>query len=101
METLTGSIQPEAPRLKAKTAFLTDWNAISYAENYLLYVEHYHLADIVGTPTAGTTGNIAPFALPGDYLVLWTALKVQKHDGSRFHGVGIHANVPAAPTLKV
>jgi C-terminal processing protease CtpA/Prc len=93
-------VQPEAPRFKAKVAFLTDGRAISYAETYLGIIEHYKLADIVGAPTAGTNGNVNPFTLPGGYQVSWTGMKVLKHDGSRHHGVGIRPTVPAARTVR-
>lgn len=91
-------VEPEEPRLRAKVAFLTDGRAISYAETYLGIVEHYKLAEIVGSPTAGTNGNINPFQLPGGYNIVWTGMKVLKHDGSRHHGVGILPTVPAEPT---
>jgi C-terminal processing protease CtpA/Prc len=94
------SVQPEAPRFKAKVAFLTDGRAISYAETYLGIIEHYKLAEIVGGPTAGTNGNVNPFSLPGGYQVAWTAMKVLKHDGSRHHGVGIQPTVPATRTIR-
>ena len=74
--------------------------AISQAETYLGIVEHYKLAAIVGSPTAGTNGNINPFTLPGGYLVWWTGMKVLKHDGSRHHGVGIQPTVPVARTIQ-
>jgi C-terminal processing protease CtpA/Prc len=93
-------VQPQKPRFGAKVAFLTDGRAISYAETYLGMVEHYKLADIVGGPTAGTNGNINPFTLPGGYNVVWTGMKVLKHDGSQHHGIGIRPTVPAARTLK-
>src|SRR5262249_33077317 len=82
-------VQPQKPRFHAKVAYLTDGRAISYAETYLGIIEHYKLADIVGTPTAGTNGNINPFTLPGGFRVIWTGMKVLKHDGSQHHGVGI------------
>lgn len=91
-------VEPQEPRLRARVAFLTDGRAISYAETYLGIVEHYRLAEIVGGPTAGTNGNINPFQLPGGYGVVWTGMKVLKHDGSRHHGVGILPTVPAEPT---
>ncbi|MGP0069781.1 MAG: S41 family peptidase [Isosphaeraceae bacterium] len=93
-------VQPEAPRFKAKVAFLTDGRAISYAETYLGIIEHYKLADIVGGPTAGTNGNVNPFRLPGGFQVSWTGMKVLKHDGSRHHGVGIQPTVPATRTIR-
>lgn len=87
-----------APRLQGKVAFLINGRAISYAETYMGIVENYHLAEIVGTPTAGTNGNINPFSLPGGYSIVWTGMKVLKHDGARHHGVGIQPTVPVEPT---
>jgi C-terminal processing protease CtpA/Prc len=94
------TLEPLAPRLTAKLAFLTDGRAISYAETCLGIVEHYRLGEIVGAPTAGTNGNVNPFTLPGGYRIIWTGMQVLKHDGSRHHGVGILPTVPAAPTVK-
>jgi C-terminal processing protease CtpA/Prc len=54
----------------------------------------------VGETTAGTNGNINPFALPGGYHITWTGMKVLKHDGSRHHGVGIAPTVPVPRTIR-
>ncbi len=93
-------VPPQAPRLRAKVAFLTDGRAISYAETYLGIIEHYKLAAIVGEPTAGTNGNVNPFTLPGGYRVSWTGMKVLKHDGSAHHGVGIQPTVRVSRTVR-
>jgi C-terminal processing protease CtpA/Prc len=89
-------IAPSAPFLRAKKAFITDGRAISYAESCLGIVEYYKLAEIVGAPTAGTNGNVNFFQLPGGFRVVWTGMKVLKHDGSRHHGVGILPTAPVA-----
>jgi C-terminal processing protease CtpA/Prc len=94
------TLEPKAPRFKAKVAFLTDGRAISYAETYMGIVEHYKLGEIVGEPTAGTNGNVNPFRTPDGYTVFWTGMKVLKHDGSQHHGVGILPTVPVSRTLK-
>jgi C-terminal processing protease CtpA/Prc len=94
------TVQPRAPRFHAKVAFLTDGRAISYAETYLGIIEHYKLAAIVGSPTAGTNGNVNPLSLPGGIQMTWTGMKVLKHDGSRHHGVGIQPTVPATRTIR-
>ncbi len=94
------SLAPEAPCFKAKRAFITDGRAISYAESCLGIVEHEHLGAIVGGPTAGTNGNINVVPLPGGYNVIFTGMKVLKHDGSRHHGVGILPTVPISRTVK-
>jgi C-terminal processing protease CtpA/Prc len=94
------AVQPKAPRFKGKVAFVTDGRAISYAETYMGIIESYKLAQIVGGPTAGTNGNVNPFNLPGGYTVVWTGMRVLKHDGSRHHGVGIQPTVPVSRTLQ-
>jgi C-terminal processing protease CtpA/Prc len=57
------------------------------------------MGEIVGGPTAGTNGNINPFTLPGGYNVVWTGMKVLKHDKSQHHGVGIQPTVPVQRTV--
>ncbi|MGH7131917.1 MAG: S41 family peptidase [Phycisphaerales bacterium] len=95
------NLTPRLPRLGGPdqpVAFVTDGRAISYAESCMGIVEAYKLAEIVGGPTAGTNGNINPFVLPGGYRVVWTGMKVIKHDDSRHHGVGIAPTVSARRT---
>jgi C-terminal processing protease CtpA/Prc len=87
-------LQPLRPHLGAPRVFITDGSAISYAESIMGIVEHYRLGEIVGQATAGTNGNINPFTLPGGYRVIWTGMKVLKHDGSVHHGIGIVPTVP-------
>lgn len=94
------NISPMAPYLKAEKAFIIDGRAISYAESCMGIVEHYKLGEIVGEPTAGTNGNINPFRLPGGYNVVWTGMKVLKHDGSRHHGIGIRPTIPVTRTIE-
>src|SRR5262245_26285470 len=91
-------IAPRAPYLKAKRAFITGGGAISYAESCMGIVEHYKLAEIVGGSTAGTNGNINPFTVPGGYSIVWTGMKVLKHDGSQHHGIGIRPTIPVSRT---
>jgi C-terminal processing protease CtpA/Prc len=91
-------LQPAQPYFTAKRAFLTDGSAISYAESVMGIVEHYKLAEIVGEPTAGTNGNVNPFSVPGGYTLIWTGMKVLKHDGSQHHGVGIKPTIPVSRT---
>jgi C-terminal processing protease CtpA/Prc len=94
------TLAPLAPRLSGKIVFLTDAQAISYAETYLGIVEAYKLATIVGETTAGTNGNVNSFMLPGGYRVTFTGTRVLKNDGSRHHGVGIAPTVPCARTIE-
>lgn len=94
------TLVPKAPRLTGQIAFLTDGRAISYAESVMGIVEAYKFGEIVGSTTAGTNGNVNPFALPGGYTITWTGMKVLKHDASQHHGIGIAPTVPITPTPK-
>lgn len=99
-QTSSWPVMPKTPRFKGKAVWITDGRAISAAETYLGIVEHYKLGAIVGETTAGTNGNINPTPLPLGYTVIYTGMKVLKHDGSRHHGVGIKPTVPVARTIE-
>jgi C-terminal processing protease CtpA/Prc len=91
------TITPETPYLTARKVFLINEEAISYAETLLSIVEYYHLSDwLVGEPTAGTNGDINVTNLPSNYSFTWTGLKVLRHDGTMFHGIGVQPTVPVS-----
>ncbi|MCH8150238.1 MAG: hypothetical protein IH987_20040 [Planctomycetes bacterium] len=93
------NLRPKKPFLNAKKAFIINGRCISYAESCLGIIAHYKLGAIVGSPTAGTNGNVNPFPLPGGYTVMWTGMKVLTQDGARHHGIGILPTVPVARTI--
>ena len=93
------SVSPRAPRLRGQVAFLTDVRAISYSETLLAMVREHGLADIVGTPTAGTNGNANTFTTPGGFQLSWTGMTVTNYDGSELSGHGIQPTVPVARSI--
>lgn len=93
-------LQPLQPHITGRVVFLTDGRAISYAESYMSFIEHYRLAAIVGQPTAGTNGNVNVIVLPGGFRISWTGMRVVKHDGSQHHLVGITPTVPVSRTVQ-
>ncbi len=93
-------LQPLQPHITGRVVFLTDGRAISYAESYMSFIEHYRLAEIVGQPTAGTNGNVNVLLLPGGFRIPWTGMRVVKHDGSQHHLVGILPTVPVNRTVE-
>jgi len=93
-------LKPRKPHLTAKIIFLTDGQAISWAESYMSIIEHYKLATIIGQPTAGTNGNINNLFLPGGYHIVFTGMKVVKLDGSQHHGVGTKPDIYVSKTIK-
>ena len=62
------------------------------------YVEALGL-DIVGSPTAGTNGNVRRVILPTGSAVFFTGMKVTRHDGTRSHLEGIRPTIPVEPTV--
>ncbi|RFS22416.1 peptidase S41 [Chitinophaga silvatica] len=94
------NLKPQSPYLSAKIYFLTDGQAISYAESYMGFIKDFKLATIIGSPTAGTNGNINPFTLPGGYNVSWTGMLVKNHDGSKHHLTGIVPDILVKPSVK-
>ncbi len=85
------SLKPKKPYLgDKKIVFIVSGRAISYAETYLGIVEHYKLGSIVGEePTAGANGNVNFVELPNNLSIMYTGMKVLKHDGSQHHLIGI------------
>lgn len=99
-QTSSWPVMAKTPRFQGKAVWITDGRAISAAETYLGIVEHYKLGEIVGETTAGTNGNINPTPLPLGYTLIYTGMKVLKHDGSRHHGVGIKPTIPVQRTIE-
>jgi C-terminal processing protease CtpA/Prc len=93
-------LTPLQPHINAKTFFLVDGSAISYAESYMGFIEHYKLATIIGQPSAGTNGNVNLINLPLGYTISWTGMKVVKHNGSPLHGVGTTPDVYVVRTVQ-
>jgi len=94
-------MKPIKPYLGDKeTIFIIDGRAISWAESYMGFVEGYKLATIIGQPTAGTNGDTNLFKLPGGISILWTGMKVLKHDGSQHHGIGILPDIYLEKTIQ-
>lgn len=94
------TIEPKAPRLRGKVAFLIDGRALGYSETLLGMIENYRWADLVGEPSGADNGSINRSDLPGGWRVSWSGQRVLKHDGSPFHGVGEKPTIPAARTLR-
>ena len=94
------NLNPASPRIAANRVWLTDGRAISYAESVMGYVRDEKLGTIVGGTTAGTNGNVASFEVPGRFSIVFTGMRVTRHDGhSPFHIEGVKPEIPIEPTL--
>jgi C-terminal processing protease CtpA/Prc len=96
----TWSLNPLQPYLTAKKVFIADESTISLAETWLSIVSEYHLAEIVGEPSAGENCNAIYEWLPGDYRIIWSGCKVLNLDGTQFHGIGVQPTIPVHRTIQ-
>ena len=92
-------LPPEAPRLGGRVAILVEPSVVSAGETVMGIVEHYDLAERAGEPTAGCNGNVNYIPLPGNVRIMFTGMKVLKHDGSQHHLIGIRPTIPVARTI--
>jgi C-terminal processing protease CtpA/Prc len=66
----------------------------------LSYVDDEHLGIIVGSRTAGTSGDVQAITTPANYQVRFSGLRVTKHDGhTPIHLVGTAPDVWAVQTI--
>ena len=99
-ETSKWKIDPRPPFFKAKIAFIEEPSVVSSGETALGIIDHYKLGTQVGDTTAGTNGNVNFIPLMGGYSIMWTAMKVLKHDGSQLHLIGFRPDYPVKRTIK-
>ena len=50
-------------------------------------------------PSRSTDPGCTPAGLPAGFEILWTGMRVVKHDGSRHHTIGVIPTIPVEPTL--
>lgn len=94
------NLAPSEPHIGGKVFFLTNSNAVSYAESIMGYVKGLKLGTIIGEPTAGANGNVNQVALPGGYGFQFTGMKVTNHDGSQHFMKGIQPDITVQRTVK-
>jgi hypothetical protein len=92
--------RPREPAIAGRVAFLISAEAISYAESILSYVEAHGLGTLVGERTAGTNGDIVRLDTLAGFHVVFTGMRVTRHDGTPFHLQGVVPDVPAHATIE-
>lgn len=94
------SIQPKQPLFKSKSIIINTPSVISTGETMMGIISHYDLATTIGEPTAGCNGNVNRIYLPCGYKVMWTGMKVLKHDCSQLYLNGFKPDYPASKTIE-
>ena len=108
---VTGSAQPERHRFdqvlppakaqpyRGRVVVLIDERAISQAEHTGLWLEALTDVTFVGSPTAGTNGDVTSFKLPGNLTVAFSGHEVRHADGRPLQRLGLQPHVAVRPTL--
>lgn len=78
-------LKPKTPRFAGKVAFIDTPGVVSYGETCMAIIDHFKLAMLVGEPTAGCNGNANFLGMPGGGTLMWTGMRVTKHDGSQLY----------------
>ena len=93
-------LKPKSPRFSSKSIIITAPCVVSSGETDMGIIDNYNLATTVGEPTAGCNGNINFINLPCGYKVMWTGMKVLKHDGSQHHLIGFKPDYTVERTIQ-
>lgn len=94
------SLEPKEPFFKSESIIITAPSVVSSSETSMGIIDHYNLATTVGEPTAGCNGNANYIKLPNGFWIMWTGMKVLKHDGSQHHLIGFQPDYPFERTLE-
>jgi C-terminal processing protease CtpA/Prc len=86
-------------RYKGRTVMLIDERTISQAEHTGLFFEAANKTKFVGSPTAGTNGDVTNFVVPGGITIYFTRHDVRHIDGRQLQRVGLTPDVPVTPTI--
>jgi len=78
--------------------FLTNAEAMSFAESFLDMMKHYKVGTIIGEPTAGCNGDLTRNNMQFAFFTM-TYNKFLNRDGSQHHGVGVLPDIYCTPTL--
>lgn len=98
---VTVPIEPIDSMFNGEIVFLSYEGSISHPEFILTYVKNNNLGTIIGTPTAGSNGNISLYTIPPaiDDATL-TMLEVLNKDELQTHVVGIEPDIYIERTLE-
>lgn len=88
------------PLYKGKVLMLINEQTISQAEHSGLMFEVACDLTYVGSPSAGSNGDVSNLVLPGGLRVSFTGQSIRHADGRELQRVGLQPQVPVVPTLE-
>ena len=84
---------------KGQVVILVNEYTQSKYEYFSMFLKQAVNSIIIGSQTAGSTGNITVLPLPGGFNLVFTALEVLWPDGSQTQSIGIQPDIYIKPTL--
>jgi C-terminal processing protease CtpA/Prc len=91
--------EAEVPHYAGRTLMLTDERTLSQAEHTGLFFAAANDTQFVGTPSAGTNGDITSHVLPHGLYVRFTGQAISHVDGRSLQRVGLPLALEVAPTI--
>ncbi len=88
------------PLYRGKVVMLMDERAVSQAEHSGLLFESACDITFIGSPTAGSNGDVTSTILPGGITVSFTGQGVEHTDGRQLQRIGLQPRISAKPTLR-
>jgi hypothetical protein len=87
------------PRYTGRVVVLINEQAQSQSEHTCMALAAATDVTFIGSPTAGTNGDVSFFVLPGNLVVRFTAHDVRHPDGRQLQRVGIQPHLHVEPTI--
>ena len=83
-----------------KTVMLINEETLSQAEHTGLFFKAANDTEFIGSATAGASGDVTTFRLPGGIIVSFTGQSVRHADGRQLQRVGLQPDVEVRPTTE-
>lgn len=88
------------PLYRGKVVMLINEVTLSQAEHTGLAFEAACELTFIGSPTAGSNGDVTDLCLPGGVVISFTGLGIKHADGRQLQRVGLQPDIPVSPTVK-
>ncbi|MBI4911369.1 MAG: hypothetical protein HY823_01405 [Acidobacteria bacterium] len=88
------------PLYRGKVVMLMNELSQSQAEHSGLFFEAVCDITFIGSPTAGSNGDVTNLLLPGELRVSFTGQGVRHGDGRQLQRVGLQPHIPVTPTIE-
>jgi C-terminal processing protease CtpA/Prc len=89
----------DKPRYAGRTVMLIDERTQSQAEHTGLFFEAANGTKFIGSPTAGSNGDVTSFSVPGGIRIGFSGHDVRHVDGRQLQRVGLKPDVEVRPTI--